>query len=135
MKAQPGTTQLVQMGNAGNVTINASEFVLLDPGSKIISRVDPYAKGNAGTINITTGNFQLNDGRLTVCNEGEGNAGNLAIEANNSILLDNQAILQGETLGGEGNINLQASDIRLQNNSNDHHQRPERNRWQYLHQH
>jgi filamentous hemagglutinin family protein len=95
-------------GNAGNVTINASNRISID-GENPKSVVDPFsgvssiftsvgiddngnqAIGNGGNINITTGSLSMtNGGQLNAITRGQGNAGNVIINARDTISLDGE---------------------------------------------
>jgi filamentous hemagglutinin family protein len=127
-------------GNAGNITIKASDSVSFDgvgsnrfgrnaffinvddiDSSAASSTVEKTAEGNGGNINITAtaGALSVTNGAvLNVTSLGQGNAGNLYVTAN-SVLLDNGGQLIAETASGEGgNIKLRVPDqLRLRNNS------------------
>jgi filamentous hemagglutinin family protein len=129
-------------GNAGNLTINASESVKVigtapdgqSPSGIFASAFD--GTGNGGNLTIATdklivqdkgtiavGNFQIVFDQTTELPPGSGVPGNLTIEAN-SITLNNGARIDAATqsaqseIGKSGVINLQvAEDITLQGNS------------------
>ncbi|NEO39931.1 MAG: filamentous hemagglutinin N-terminal domain-containing protein [Moorea sp. SIOASIH] len=131
-------------GNAGTVTINASESVsLLDtlqtPGSStnISSNVprpsvgvqrlfglDPIPSANAGNIMINTSKLTISgdpdsqDAQIRVRNLGEGNGGTLSIYAD-SINLNYGASITASTFSREGgNINLEITNgLLLRNGS------------------
>ncbi|MEM9541577.1 MAG: filamentous hemagglutinin N-terminal domain-containing protein [Cyanobacteria bacterium P01_E01_bin.42] len=80
-------------GNAGNVTINATNalntnnFVRFQGeansgGSRITSTVEETGVGDAGEINIITENLELlNGGRISNATQGQGSVGNINIQA------------------------------------------------------
>ncbi|MCU0535298.1 MAG: filamentous hemagglutinin N-terminal domain-containing protein [Hydrococcus sp. Prado102] len=80
-------------GNAGNLTINATESVWLigasaDSSSFLSTRTS--GKGDAGDINIATRQLLVRDGAeitTSARSESEGNAGNLTINATESVQL------------------------------------------------
>nr|MDJ0576785.1 filamentous hemagglutinin N-terminal domain-containing protein [Xenococcaceae cyanobacterium MO_234.B1] len=89
-------------GNAGNVTINATENVNIDRG-KIESEVGinnfsgKRGKGDGGTIEINTNNLTVtNQGTLTVSSDADGSVGQILINAN-SLEIKNQGSIQAET--------------------------------------
>ena len=105
-------------GNAGNITIEASEQISLDAGVNLSGRiqtaVEEGAIGNAGDINITTGSLLMSGRNAIRANTfGKGNAGNITINASDRVSLQgefisNQArfstgILSQERPGAEGN--------------------------------
>ncbi|WP_107667089.1 hypothetical protein [Cyanothece sp. BG0011] len=75
-------------------------------------------EGNSGDIFLKTGEFRiLNQGQVTVRNEGLGQAGNLTIEAH-TINLNNLSQITATTASGEGgNIAISSHDTRLKNSS------------------
>jgi filamentous hemagglutinin family protein len=87
-------------GNAGNVTINATNTVYFEGSDRsenfnggIMTIVQPAGKGNAGDIIITTASLYLKNGAsLLTRNSGtQGNSGNVTITATNQILFDGEA--------------------------------------------
>jgi filamentous hemagglutinin family protein len=132
-------------GDAGNVFINATEFINLqgdspffedDPsvqdGSRIIAgNISQYeeirqrlnlpttATGEAGSIKIITPNLTITDEAvIDVRNSGTDNAGNIIINASSILLDDSGKILATTTLGQGGNITIDSQNIRLFTNSN-----------------
>jgi filamentous hemagglutinin family protein len=76
------------VGDAGNIIIEATENVLFDE-SIAFSRVDRFAEGNSGNIEIMAGNLSvLNGGQLQVQMFGNGTAGNVMVNATDSVLFD-----------------------------------------------
>ncbi|MBE9005340.1 filamentous hemagglutinin N-terminal domain-containing protein [Fortiea sp. LEGE XX443] len=117
-------------GDAGNLTINASESVELvgtSPngfGSSLSSST--LGSGKAGEVTVTTGRLTVRDGAVINVSSRVprfrvylGNPSNLgpagAINVNaNSILLDNRGqITSNSQTGGGGNITLQVRDVLL----------------------
>ena len=83
-------------GNAGNLTINASDSVQVigtsSDGtqlSRIASQVnDEFSTGNAGNLTINTSNLLVQDGaQVSSSTFGSGNGGNLNINASDSVRL------------------------------------------------
>ena len=82
-------------GNAGNISIDASESVelngvnsLFGNGSAISTQVNQGATGNAGELSIKTGRLILNDGAtIASTTRGHGNGGNLEIQASQLVEL------------------------------------------------
>jgi filamentous hemagglutinin family protein len=121
----------VAFGNAGNITVNASESVTVTgiaPVAKIPSQISSAGNilpesvrllyntprlpsGNAGSVTINTNRLQVANGALvTVRNLGSGNAGNLNVNAN-AIYLDQKGSLAATTtVGNGGNMNLRVQD-------------------------
>ena len=101
-------------GNAGRITIEATDRVLVDgqdnrgDGSSVTAEVDPGAIGNASNIRITTDRLTIShDGVLQANIGGVGEAGNIEIH---SRLLD---LLSGGQLLTTTAGNRPAGDIRL----------------------
>ncbi|WP_051469915.1 two-partner secretion domain-containing protein [Fischerella sp. PCC 9605] len=77
-------------GNAGNLTINASDSVELNGEGQDItlltSQVRPRGRGNAGDLTIKTQRLSVKNGaQIFTGTFGEGNAGNLTIRASESV--------------------------------------------------
>ncbi|AOY81684.2 filamentous hemagglutinin N-terminal domain-containing protein [Moorena producens JHB] len=76
-------------GDAGNLTINASEFVQVTDespdgkfGSGIFAQANPDSTGDAGSLNINTQSLLLKDGaQVNAVTFGEGDGGNVTISA------------------------------------------------------
>jgi filamentous hemagglutinin family protein len=123
---------LTATGEAGNLTINATESVELIgsfAGSPSRLRATTLGSANAGNLTINTKQLVVRDrSEITVSNQlpkipanvifdgninDLGNAGELNITAD-SILLDNQGKLTSQTQSANGgNINLQLKDLLL----------------------
>jgi len=112
-------------GNAGSLTINATDGITLDgigtdgARSGANSQVASGAVGNAGGVKLTADSLNVNNGaRVDVSTSGNGNAGTLSVQSN-SLSLDNDATINAATQSGTGgNITLQiAEDLNLRNNS------------------
>ncbi|MBD2505235.1 two-partner secretion domain-containing protein [Anabaena azotica] len=123
-------------GNGGNLTIKASDSVVVTgqlPGYGTLSssRISAltWGSGNAGNINLETGQLSLADGaRISVSSEfpsvdipienpGTGNAGNLQISANKVDLTSESSILAATSGGEGGNIFLTSNNLTLSNSS------------------
>ena len=81
-------------GNAGHITINASD-----------------------TVSFNGADPKNNLSRLTVNSKGSGNAGSLTVSAPR-VILDNQAVIRADTTSSQGNIELTTGDLILRHNSN-----------------
>jgi filamentous hemagglutinin family protein len=88
-------------GNAGNVTINASDRVSFDGVSQlglpsgIYSSVFQTGVGNAGNVEIITREFSLtNGGAISADTNGNGNAGNVIINASDRVSFDGVGVSQ-----------------------------------------
>ncbi len=74
-------------GNAGTVTVQASNLVLLSNGFAF-STVEETGQGNAGGVSIRANTVEVNDGaRLNASTSGQGNAGTVTVEASDRVLL------------------------------------------------
>ncbi|MEH2035880.1 two-partner secretion domain-containing protein, partial [Nostoc sp.] len=110
------TTSTFGRGNAGNITVGASNAVSLANAS-ILSTVGAGSVGKGGNININGTSLSLTDGTgLTTSTLGQGNAGNITVGASNAVSLANAGILSGVGLGGVGkggNIDINAATLSL----------------------
>jgi filamentous hemagglutinin family protein len=105
-------SQTLGQGNAGDIIINAKGDVSLDSsntrqkGSLILAQVfGSDAIGNAGKIDITTGNlFLKNNSQFLAQTSGNGNAGDIFLNATGKIdLSGGSLILASVEPGGKGN--------------------------------
>lgn len=124
-------TSTAGAGNAGSLTVNASESVELS-GTTEFGRSGLFSSaiagtGDGGNISVATDRLMVRDGAtISVSNfssrnpnipAGQGTAGNLNVQAN-SIFLDQQGILTAEAaIGDRGNINLLSDQILLRRGS------------------
>lgn len=109
-------------GIAGNIFVDASDFVYLASNALIVSTLESGVIGNSGTIDIKTGLLSLTDGSQLITNTfGQGNAGRISVQADNSIALNNSSgILSTVGARGRGNggeIDVQARSLSLTNGS------------------
>jgi large exoprotein involved in heme utilization and adhesion len=105
-------------GDAGNLTINASELVQLSgtstderPSSSRLTS-STLGQGNAGDLSITTKRLLVQNGAgIAAGSQGEGDAGNLEINTG-QLLVRERAGISTTTVGtGKGgNLNINASD-------------------------
>ncbi len=115
-------------GNAGAITINASETISVDGenqagfSSGIISQVLDKVVGNSGGINLTTAKLSLTQGgQISTSTFGAGNAGAIAISASETISVEgedqagrNSGIFsQVVGVGKSGEINLTTAKLSL----------------------
>ncbi|MGD1714575.1 filamentous hemagglutinin N-terminal domain-containing protein, partial [Dapis sp. BLCC M172] len=107
-------------GNAGNVEIHATETVVLEGEylkeypSTASSTVAKGAKGDGGTVTITTGSLFVKNGAdvsAEVEEGAEGNGGNVIITTN-SLFVKNGAQISSATFaqGNAGTVNITAED-------------------------
>ena len=105
------------VGNAGSVTIKATDLVKFDGVSSqgvpsgAFSRVNSGAEGNAGGVSITTKSLEvLNGALLDVSTRGKGDAGSVTIKATDLVKFDGEdkdgfpsEAFSGVNSGAEGN--------------------------------
>ena len=116
-------------GNAGNLTINATEYLQIANKSFITSIADSnkelqslfnlpdLASGDGGNITINTPFLFLDNGALDVSNFGTGDAGLLEVNAD-LLKLDNSGKLSATTIFGEGgNISLNTQSLQMRDGS------------------
>jgi large exoprotein involved in heme utilization and adhesion len=109
-------------GNAGNVTVNASDRISLD-ASNIFSTVRSGATGNAGNIELNAGTLSLNkDSVLTNSTSGFGNAGNITIKVerdasfsggNEIVRSGVQSNVESGAIGNGGQIRIETGSLNL----------------------
>jgi large exoprotein involved in heme utilization and adhesion len=110
-------------GNAGNVTVRATESVTLSgldgdgEGSLFETVVDSEATGNGGNLIVETGRLTLLDGAvITSKTIGRGNAGDLRIITGQLTLSDGSQIsVSGQGEFSPGTLTIMADTIRLDN--------------------
>jgi filamentous hemagglutinin family protein len=120
-----GKAQLVTstdgVGNAGNTTIRATEFVdisdtLIDSNysTSISTQSNENTIGNAGNLTIETDSLNIkgDDTRVTALTFGDGDAGNLLIKTG-SLKISDGAEVQTISFddGDAGNLTIEASEI------------------------
>jgi len=137
------STSSVGNGNAGNISIDASESVrvsgfvetegageqtvfpsiigsstlILDPILQELLGLPATPTGDAGNILLNTNKLTVDGAQVTVLNQGLGDAGNLEINAS-EVALDNAAQISASTVSGEGgNIVLNSGNLELFNQS------------------
>ena len=121
-------------GNAGTVIINASGTIFVDgedPSDEttvggIASIVSSEGVGNAGGVEITTGNLSLtNGGVVTASTFGQGDAGTVTINASGTISVDGEDLeesnsgiasnVNSEAVGNAGGVNITTANLSLTN--------------------
>ena len=121
------------IGDAGNITIEATESVIIEgegPAasnpdliipSQITSTVDRFegARGDGGNISISTSFFSIADrGFISTSTSSVGNAGNISIDADRSVSLDDSIIFSNVNDNGVGNaggIKINANSLLMTN--------------------
>jgi filamentous hemagglutinin family protein len=121
-------------GDAGNITVNATDNVSLDTGD-IFSNIEAGAEGNGGEVKIETGSLNLKSGGQiqTLVRQaknnlpaGKGDAGNVIINARDAVTLDglssdgefpSKITSEVETgaVGKAGNIEITTGNLSLTN--------------------
>ncbi|NHC33550.1 two-partner secretion domain-containing protein [Scytonema millei] len=103
-------------GNAGNVTITASDRITFD-GSSVFSSLEVGGTGRGGDITLKARSISLeNNTSLTAGTFGEGDAGNVFLQADNFILLSSSYIFSSvspEAEGNGGTIDIKAGSLSL----------------------
>ncbi|MBO3458642.1 filamentous hemagglutinin N-terminal domain-containing protein [Aetokthonos hydrillicola Thurmond2011] len=105
-------------GNAGNVTIKASDSVTFSgKGSDVFAQVAAdQGMGNAGTITIDSKVLSISDrARLVASSEADGNPGNVIINTG-KLLLNNGSITTASPRTSGGSIAIKAGTLLLRNN-------------------
>ncbi|WP_178381730.1 filamentous hemagglutinin N-terminal domain-containing protein [[Phormidium ambiguum] IAM M-71] len=121
-------------GNGGNITIVASENLLLDGVSKlsnkvdsaIVSSVEKTAGGTGGNIEIEVGSLSITNGaKIATDTSGNGKAGNVTIKAKGDLVLDGVGINDRSSrisIGSEqdtndkgGNLYIEAKSVSISN--------------------
>ena len=114
-------------GNAGNVTITATDAVSLEGANTGIgSQVFQRAVGNGGSINIITSTLSASGGAILATNtNGQGNAGNVTITATDAVSLDGVGIgtqvtnigsqVLADAVGNGGDIEIIAGSLAVTN--------------------
>ena len=110
-------------GNAGNVTIRASDIELIGAAangnsSGLFSTVSRSAQGNGGNVTLNADNLSLRDGAIiTSRSRGEGNAGSITANIRGTLQANNGTISTTSERSSGGAINISAKNIRLRGNS------------------
>lgn len=123
--AQIATT-VRNSGNGGNITIQASDAILLSGTSPLATAspfdsnrsgifvgADPGATGNAGNLNITTGLLTVENGaRISADNFGSGETGGNVTFHLRQLLVQNGGEIRAASFGegAGGTLNIKASD-------------------------
>ena len=117
------TSDIAGIGDGGDITITATESVLVDgersdeESSRISNIIFSDTQGNAGNLEINTGLLDVtNGGRITSDVEGTGDGGDITITATESVLVDGErsdgqssrisSIIFSETQGKAGNLEI-----------------------------
>ena len=114
------STSVSGEGNAGNVTINATDSVILasqENTSQIFSGVNAGAVGDGGNVNLTANSFTLSDGSfVNTENSANGRAGDITINATEDVSFSNNSGLFVTGAPG-GFINISAKNLSITSGS------------------
>ncbi len=111
-------------GDGGIIRINAAKKIEIignesfnDKNTGIFSSSEEQSTGDAGGVRVTTSDFSIRDGRISVSGEVQGDGGTLEI-ITDSLNLDNSSIEADTNSGMGANVNLNVIDnLVLDNNS------------------
>jgi filamentous hemagglutinin family protein len=122
-------------GNAGDISITASDAVIFD-GEKgensdrfltgALSSVEAGASGNGGNITITADSVAISNGaQLNASTSGQGNAGNITITASDTVTFDGEdsngipssalSFVNADAFGEGGDISITSGSLRVAN--------------------
>jgi filamentous hemagglutinin family protein len=115
-------------GDAGKISVKASDLVSLDAQTKIVSQVASGAIGNGGNIEISGKNINFNNKGVALDSSTQGKGqdgnpsqgGNIILKATENINLDNSLFLSQIRAGGignAGNIEIETGNLSLKNGS------------------
>ena len=122
------STNTFGKGNAGSVTINASNLVKFDgegrSPSRATSTVEFGAEGKAGGVSITTGSLEvLNGSQVSASTFGQGDAGTVTINANDLVKFDGEgrspsgatSTVESEAVGKAGGVSITTDSLEVLN--------------------
>ncbi|MEN9521380.1 MAG: hypothetical protein RLZZ381_3968, partial [Cyanobacteriota bacterium] len=114
-------------GNAGNITINATDISFDGAGSdgtvsRAVNNVEEGAVGKGGELKITTANLDLtNGGEISASTFGEGDGGTIDIDATESATIDGSSFIFSAVapgaVGNGGALNITTPNLNLTNGS------------------
>jgi filamentous hemagglutinin family protein len=121
-------TGTVAQGNAGAINITANDITfwgvnLRGEPSSVGSRVEQEGVGNAGDVNINTGNFTLtNGGQINAGIVGQGEGGDINITATGDLNVISGrfnsgifSVVNQEAVGKAGNVNISTGNLTVTN--------------------
>ncbi len=111
---------------AGDITINATDTVLLDNESAAFNDVNSDGVGNAGDVSVTTGSLKVTNGAfLRASTFGKSNAGSITINATDFVKFDGEdkngspsgafSIVQSGAVGKVGSIFINTDSLEVTN--------------------
>ncbi|GAB4551079.1 MAG: hypothetical protein Tsb0014_45450 [Pleurocapsa sp.] len=106
-------------GNAGELTIQATDAVNLTDGGSLSSSASSIFSGSGNNLTIKTKNLNLRDGFINTTSFGQGDGGALTITATDSVNLDNASQIDAGSFGQSsgGDISIDTGDLKIQSNS------------------
>ena len=90
--ALSATVRISGSGDAGDLTVRATEVEVIGPLSGLFAQVEPEATGNGGNVTIETERLKVTDGaQISASTLGKGKAGNLMVRATEVELIGTDA--------------------------------------------
>ncbi|MEM7065847.1 MAG: filamentous hemagglutinin N-terminal domain-containing protein [Cyanobacteria bacterium P01_B01_bin.77] len=110
------------IGDAGNISVNASKNILFDENSGILNRVETTGVGNSGDIALTANSLLLLQGsQLSTSILGQGDSGDINLNVLETISIDGLSsgirsnILQRDSIRTAGDIIIAAGNLFVAN--------------------
>ena len=110
LTASAGTVGIPSSGNAGKITIQATDSVVFDGvgsnGISTLARVAAFSGGRGGELEITTRSLQVTNGaQLRSSTDGSGDAGKVTLFVSDSVLLSgtDSGVFASTAPGSTGN--------------------------------
>ncbi len=107
-------------GDAGSISVRASDSVSATNNSGFLSIVSSGAVGKGGNIDIKARSLSLTDGaQIFTSTFGQGDAGTISVQVDDSVSLADNSLISNsvvsEAVGKGGNIDIQARSLSLTN--------------------
>ncbi|HBE19517.1 MAG TPA: hypothetical protein DDW51_18390 [Cyanobacteria bacterium UBA11367] len=113
------STSTFGAGNAGDLTVNASDAVEVSSNSLLFARTLETATGDGGNLTIDTGRLIVQNSRISASTLGAGDAGDLKVTASDSVDLSNQSVLSAivneNATGNGGNLTIDTGQLVMRN--------------------
>ncbi len=101
----------ITTGQAGDITINATDDISVLNMSSISAGTAPHSHGNAGNIALKTPLLRLENGGVILgYSQGSGNAGSIQVTTDTASFSHRSGITTESIQAGGGNINLEVRD-------------------------
>ena len=103
------STSTFGLGDAGNLTINASDSIVLSrEGSGLFAEADPEAQGQGGSINVQTQSISVSDRAQVSASSAFGEGGNITLNVDDRLTLRNNSLIsaKAEENANGGNIDI-----------------------------